>query len=1345
MADPIPISDGFVQAANVQIPMPVRSRNNVFIQGNITQHVTSIENGSAAHHAFSRLCDHGQGPCSLIAWRAGRWRHLTSVVGFDGPMGAGKTAAARSIAQRISNRKKLFGLFIFRRGEPGRNDASRFVTTLAYQMALSIPATRPYIEQQIMHDMSIFQQSLSCQLDALIIAPLQSIRAQYPDQMPAELPNTLVVDGLDECGGDDQGEGQIAVLNLLRRLASNDDILPFSILVHSRPERQIMNWFTMERHNTITSRITLDSSYNPDADIRFFVKQCILKVLTDHPSRKHLPRNWPLHESEQDLNPQENPDAEWPVVEEIVRLSSGQFIFPSTAMKFIASPRHEPNERLDYILSRWKQNDTNSPDSPRSIIDGLYLQILDAGDLPAVTRKLLTFDRIFRIIPNYSFAILFQSMYPSNALRTEERSHLLKTLGLSNEVFHICIEHMASLVHANTTDRVTESVFLTFHHSSFPEFLGNPSRARHWAINPNTHEFQEFVAQLLFNALKLFRTESCQRRQAFSLDVFNGLHLHCLQASRSQDGPRSIYFEELGREMALLCDFPITMYRESVTRFLQSWITSPLLLCFDTIGKESAKVLSWLHSTKTRERVSKVLNHSLIDENVRLTIKPHLKRYLSDPASFCDFLKWATFKKPPPVSPAELLKFLDLPQPSPEKDGLPGLSVIWHYLFRKDSEDRDRLLRILSIPSMEFLEEAFILLIRSAGTPQNSLSFNSESYASFKLQILYNAMFSYKMWSVLLSVRKWKDVSPQFCNDIESITIDSKMVFHFQSISRRSLVFAVLYSATIFVRAQTSDDIDDQNPAIVYSPREGIWNSVGDSFAVGGSYMRAQDASASASITHEFTSFEFIAPLWPFAAQMQITIDGGAPVIVDLQDYTREPGDSSDPSTAAAGVRWTSPRSARAQRTITFSSVPNSDRPFVIVDQLQFSQIPPPSPPPGGPTVPGGGPPGGGPGGGIPGGGPGSGGGSGTGGGTGGGTGTTGSGGSTGGDAGGSPSPSPSTTNTNTNSNFLTTPFATPTSDQTAPGASDTSTSTPDPVDASAEKKSNKALIGGLSAMGVVILLVILAALALFLQRRRHQQKKRREEYAAEFKPTLIDGPPVPQNPVNGQTGVIVAQAEKDAAGYLGAAPPSVSPSSSGAPAPTPSPGAASAPGGSPASTTPSSRVPVPYHLAAVPTVSLVTPPIMLDGNEAIPRRSGVYDVEQGLGTRNSLAPSDTTLAGVTYHDARSTPTPHTPPATGIPNAGSSAASLVPHPSSAGSGSNAALSTAERTTPPGARPPSILPGTANSNPFASSRDELATPSYGDGMPERESQQLSLATRDSVAEQIWDNVTPPIKK
>ncbi|KAF9035823.1 hypothetical protein BJ165DRAFT_1395390 [Panaeolus papilionaceus] len=392
---------------------------------------------------------------------------------LDGPMGSGKTAVARTMAERVSANNKLVGTFIFRRGQPGRNDATRFVTTLAYQMALSIPLVRPHIEHQLNHDPSILQQSLSRQLDLLILEPLRKMRSQNPDIDITTLPNLIIVDGLDECGADQESgreEMQTRVLDLLHRLALSQKVLPFAILIHSRPEKNIKNWFSLESHEKMTNRLTLDASYKPDDDIRFFVTQSFLAILDDHPSRDLLPPGWPYELKNSRGAPVR-------AIETLVECSSGQFIYAAVAMKFIASQHCRPDKRLLSVLS---SNDHHSPDAPNAVVDSLYAQVLNSTDDHETVKQILAYQKLAtRIYDSQNFPL----------------ARILCMLSISKQDFHHSLQQLESLVTVGTRRQ-----FLKFHHSSLGEFLGDPTRSAAWFIDDD-----HYRSHFMLRALRLFR------------------------------------------------------------------------------------------------------------------------------------------------------------------------------------------------------------------------------------------------------------------------------------------------------------------------------------------------------------------------------------------------------------------------------------------------------------------------------------------------------------------------------------------------------------------------------------------------------------------------------------------------------------------------------------------------------------------------------------------------------------------------------------------------------------------------------------------------------------------------
>ncbi|KAF9042425.1 hypothetical protein BJ165DRAFT_1349334, partial [Panaeolus papilionaceus] len=101
---------------------------------------------------------------------------LHSTIWLHRPAGAGKTAIARTIADRYSSTSRLAAAFFFWRTDPERSDERRLIPTLAYQLSTSIPILKPFIGDQIEGDPAVLQKSLQLQLKHLILEPLIQMR-----------------------------------------------------------------------------------------------------------------------------------------------------------------------------------------------------------------------------------------------------------------------------------------------------------------------------------------------------------------------------------------------------------------------------------------------------------------------------------------------------------------------------------------------------------------------------------------------------------------------------------------------------------------------------------------------------------------------------------------------------------------------------------------------------------------------------------------------------------------------------------------------------------------------------------------------------------------------------------------------------------------------------------------------------------------------------------------------------------------------------------------------------------------------------------------------------------------
>ncbi|KAF8805553.1 hypothetical protein BYT27DRAFT_7104268, partial [Phlegmacium glaucopus] len=141
---------------------------------------------------------------------------------------------------------------------PSRNNEKHLIFSIAYQLALSIPATQTYIESVVQNDPEIINKSLEAQIERLIIRPLQKA---YATVCPSDVkiwPRLIVIDGLDECHGPSI---QCSIIHILSTALCCIKF-PLILLIASSPEPHIRKAF-----NLLDSccHIVLNDSYKPDA------------------------------------------------------------------------------------------------------------------------------------------------------------------------------------------------------------------------------------------------------------------------------------------------------------------------------------------------------------------------------------------------------------------------------------------------------------------------------------------------------------------------------------------------------------------------------------------------------------------------------------------------------------------------------------------------------------------------------------------------------------------------------------------------------------------------------------------------------------------------------------------------------------------------------------------------------------------------------------------------------------------------------------------------------------------------------------------------------------------------
>ncbi|KIL55406.1 hypothetical protein M378DRAFT_49492, partial [Amanita muscaria Koide BX008] len=254
---------------------------------------------------------------------------------LHGPVGAGKSAIAQTIA-RSYDRPKVAASFFFFRSDVNRNDGNRLFTTLAYQLAWSMPEIRNHIVHSLSERPDLPRTDVETQFNQLLGRPFQILK----------LAPVIIIDGVDECTNE----------NLQRRFlkiigdAVADDPFPLRFLIVSRPELHIEQ--AIRRFQTPILRIDLAELDDANRDIGKYLVDGFSRIA----SEQGFESTWPGRK----------------IIRNIVYKSSGNFIFASLVIRFVGDPDFFAKTQLEIVLNM-KLPTTMSP---FAILDQLFLEIL---------------------------------------------------------------------------------------------------------------------------------------------------------------------------------------------------------------------------------------------------------------------------------------------------------------------------------------------------------------------------------------------------------------------------------------------------------------------------------------------------------------------------------------------------------------------------------------------------------------------------------------------------------------------------------------------------------------------------------------------------------------------------------------------------------------------------------------------------------------------------------------------------------------------------------------------------------------------------------------------------------
>lgn len=243
------------------------------------------------------------------------------ILWLNGMAGTGKSTIARTFAEARDECRDLGASFFFQKGEADRQSLTKFVPTIARQLAITVPGYAQLIKEAIDSDPDIVSKAVSKQFAQLFEAPLKEV---------IKKPLAIVIDALDECEGEEEVK---SLVDILSRVSPIQQYL--RILITSRPDLPIRLGFK-KAEGTYQTLILHDMPVDTiKHDIKTFLVNEFEKIRVDFnsdvPKELELPTGWPGIDA----------------INKLTEMASPLFIFATTVCRFVSDNRvGSPSEQL---------------------------------------------------------------------------------------------------------------------------------------------------------------------------------------------------------------------------------------------------------------------------------------------------------------------------------------------------------------------------------------------------------------------------------------------------------------------------------------------------------------------------------------------------------------------------------------------------------------------------------------------------------------------------------------------------------------------------------------------------------------------------------------------------------------------------------------------------------------------------------------------------------------------------------------------------------------------------------------------------------------------------------------
>ncbi|KAM6491556.1 hypothetical protein JOM56_012948 [Amanita muscaria] len=397
---------------------------------------------NSAEQDHSRRCHPGTRENVLRRLRHWIDNHNPSdpIFWLHGPAGAGKSAIAQTIAHAYK-RGEVAATFFFYRSDPNRNDGNRLFTTIAWQLAFSIPAIKDSIVQALDKVPHLPRTDVETQFEELVANPTKNIASQMLQPAPV-----VIIDGVDECFDE---ELQRRILSVIGD-AIKDLRIPLRFLIVSRPEALIEE--ILNKFKDFTVSIDLAKLDDSNRDIQKYLEEKFSEIA----SNQGLDPTWPGQK----------------IIEEIVSKSSGNFIFPSLVIRFVSDEDCDPEVLLNIVRNLTPRGNM----SPFASLDELFLEILKR-------------QRDQDFVKTFLALLIGRSSINQDNLHKDDAT----LMNVSEKDLHAKLRRMRSLLKFEP--------FIDVYHKSFLDFLQDPSRSGQYHVS-NQGGLKRYLELIVYSVVR---------------------------------------------------------------------------------------------------------------------------------------------------------------------------------------------------------------------------------------------------------------------------------------------------------------------------------------------------------------------------------------------------------------------------------------------------------------------------------------------------------------------------------------------------------------------------------------------------------------------------------------------------------------------------------------------------------------------------------------------------------------------------------------------------------------------------------------------------------------------------